>query len=65
MKPVPRSVNLALAGLFKHPLRPDVTIDPQFQRRLLAASGFAEHFPFQEYSTLLSPVFAAEIGVCG
>ena len=42
MKPVPRSVNLALAGLFKHPLRPDVTIDPQFQRRLLAASGFAE-----------------------
>ena len=38
MKPVPRSVNLALAGLFKHPLRPDVTIDPQFQRRCNGAS---------------------------
>ena len=38
MKPVPRSVNLASAGLFKHPLNA-VTVDDKLAALILVAVG--------------------------
>ena len=60
MKPVPRSVNLALAGLFKHPLRPDVTIDPHFNADATAQARRGQR-PRARHFTSLNAIVSVAI----